>query len=68
MSNTDRETLDKETAESLELGLQQSATGETVSLGDFTQYVDDEPNRWESAGKLPANRALHVIHEYRDTL
>lgn len=28
----------------------------------------EEPNRWESAGKLPANRALHVKHEYRDTL
>ena len=29
---------------------------------------DEEPNRWESAGKLTPNAALHVVHEYRDTL
>lgn len=67
MSITDRETLDKETAESLERGLQQSANGQTVSRGSFAQFAEDEPNRWEPAGKIvPGDE--HYLREYRDTL
>lgn len=35
---------DEQLRESLARGLAQSAAGETVDLGDFTQYTDDETN------------------------
>lgn len=56
MSN--RESLDAKTQASLERGLEQSAAGDVESLGDFSQYVDED----RSAGRWCEHCGQHGSH------
>lgn len=57
-----RESIDPDTLAAVERGLAQSAAGDTVNLGDFTRYLDDDgPERvfaaavdgnWQGAVRL----------------